>query len=521
LDVSDADPPGFAYEPAEPVLTRLTQPQYRNSIDDLFGSGLASAPLEADTNPYLFYTIGAAQTVVSASGVELYSNSAFQIAADVFADSTLRATLFACEPVEPADECFQGFVRHTGRRVFRRLLTETEVVRWLATATAVSDGDPMIGAELVLAGMLQSPNFLYRAEIGEPDPADSTRSRYTSWEMAERLSFLIWNTSPDETLLQAAEDAELLTDESIEAHVGRMLQDPRAREAAQDFFAQYLDLGRLDDVERDPVRYPEATPSLFAAMQTELQLLVDDVVFRQNADIRQLFSDRRGYVNSELAALYGIEAPGASDVAFVPVEFGPEVPRAGILTLGAFLTMNAHETETSPTLRGKYVRERVLCMGVPAPPDDIDLNLAPQEGDPPTLRERLEQHRVDPVCAGCHSFIDPPGFLFEHYDSLGRYRDEAEGFPINATGALDGQVLNHARDLAAILRYDERVANCVARQLYRHANGRVETLGERQTMLDLQADFAASGYRFQELIRVLALSEGFRTFAPTTDGGAP
>jgi hypothetical protein len=160
-------------------------------------------------------------------------------------------------------------------------------------------------------------------------------------------------------------------------------------------------------------------------------------------------------------------------------------------------------------------------MGVPAPPDDIDLNLAPQEGDPPTLRERLEQHRVDPVCAGCHSFIDPPGFLFEHYDSLGRYRDEAEGFPINATGALDGQVLNHARDLAAILRYDERVANCVARQLYRHANGRVETLGERQTMLDLQADFAASGYRFQELIRVLALSEGFRTFAPTTDGGAP
>ncbi len=520
-DAADTASTGFAYEPAGPVFSRLTQPQYRSTIDALFGSGLASSPLEADTNPYLFYTIGGSQTVVSASGVELYANSAFQIAAELFADPVLTMPLFDCTAAEVDAACFEAFIRTQGRRIFRRPLGEPEVARWVAVASEIAGDEHLVGAEFVIAGMLQSPHFLYRAEIGEPDPGDPTQLRYTSWEMAERLSYLIWNSTPDDELLNAAARGELLSGESIETQVARMLADPRARAAAQEFFSQYLDLGRLGDVERDLERYPEATPSLFSAMETELQLLVDDVVFRQDADIRQLFSDRRGYVNSELADLYGIDAPGASEVAFVPVEFGPEVPRAGILTLGAFLTMNAHETETSPTLRGKYVRERVLCMGVPAPPDDIDLNLAPQEDDPPTLRERLEQHRVDPVCAGCHSFIDPPGFLFEHYDSLGRYRDEAEGFPINAAGALDGVELNHARDLAEILRYDERVANCVARQLYRHANGRVETLGERQTMIDLQEDFASTGYRFQGLIRVLALSEGFRTFAPPTDGGAP
>ena len=140
-------------------------------------------------------------------------------------------------------------------------------------------------------------------------------------------------------------------------------------------------------------------------METEVRLLVDDLVFRSKGDIRDLFTEPRGYVNRALAELYGVEAPGASEIAFVPVDFPSESSRAGILTLGAFLTMNAHPTETSPTLRGKYIRERVLCQAVPAPPDDIDLNLENEAGEEPaTLRERLEEHRNNPSCYGCHAY---------------------------------------------------------------------------------------------------------------------
>ncbi len=516
-DTGPTEPGPLTFTPVEPVLARLTIEQYRNALRDLFGPGLPVLPLEPDTNPYLFKTIGAAQTELSASGVERYAESAFAIADAVFADDARRGVLLDCEPASPDDGCAERFVRAAGLRLFRRPLTDDEVVRWLGVSRDLSDGDALLGLETVLAGMLQAPHFLYRVEIGEPDVEAPGRRRYTSWEMAQRLSFLLWNTAPDLALLEAAERGELVDDDSIKAHVRRMLDDERARIAVQDFFSQYLDLGRLHGIERDPARYPCAGPELYSAMETELRLLVDDAVFRRDLDIRELFSAPRGYVNTALANLYGVDAPGASPVAFVPVEFPPQLQRAGILTLGAFLTMNAHQTETSPTLRGKYVRERVLCTPVPPPPDEVDLNLDRGEGDPPTLRERLEQHREDPACAGCHSFIDPPGFLFEHYDSLGQYREEAEGHPIHAAGDLDGTPLADASELAAMLRHDIRVGNCVARQLYRHASARLETVGEREILRDLQNRFAASGYRFRELLVALALSEGFRTAAEPSE----
>jgi hypothetical protein len=277
-------------------------------------------------------------------------------------------------------------------------------------------------------------------------------------------------------------------------------------------------------VERDPAQYPGFGPDLLRAMSTEVRLLVDDLVFRQRGDIRSLFSAPRGYVNRALADLYGVEAPGAGAHIFVPVEFGPETPRAGVLTLGAFLPMNAHASETSPTLRGKYVLERVLCRDIPAPPDDVDLDLQRDPGDPPTLRERLEQHRENPRCAGCHAFIDPPGFLFENYDSIGRYREEAEGFPINAAGELDGAPLDNAVDLAAVLREDGRVVRCVTRQLYRHATGRLETAGEAPALARVSAAAAANGYDFTEMVVALVTSDGFRlASAPDEDpeGGQP
>lgn len=509
----DTGAPAKPFMPGPPVLPRLTQRQYLNSVEALLGPGLPVPPLEPDTNPYLFFTIGAASTTVSELGVQQYEEAADLFTGIVFADVARRDALVGCQPAAPGDTCVSEFIARFGRRAYRRPLAADEQARWLMMATELANGDAWQGLRHAIAGMLQSSHFLYRVELGEPDPQDPTRLRYTSHEMASRLSFLLWNSTPDDALLDAADAGDLLTDAGLRGETDRLLADPRARTALRDFFAQFLDLGRLDGIARDPVRYPLFSPTMIDSMRTEVQLLVEDLVYRQQGDIRSIFSTRRTFVNSELAALYGLEAPGATPITFVPVELPEDGPRAGILTLGAFLTMNAHETENSPTSRGKYVRTRVLCQDVPPPPPDVDLKLDPDEAEGKTLRERLEQHRSDPKCAGCHSFVDPPGFLFEHFNPIGAWQDLDNGYPIDSSGDLDGKPLADARGLADLLADDKRVGRCIVTQLYRHAIGRRDVASEWPALDEVADNFAAQGHRFGELLHILVTSDVFRTVA--------
>lgn len=517
-DPSDAP---LVVDPAPAVLPRLTADQYRNSLELILGPGLPAVALEPDTNPYLFFNIGATTTTLSELGTQQYEEAADEITRMIFDDADRRLALVGCEPAAPGDQCVQGFLEDFGRRAYRRPLTPDELLRWQQITVDLAQGDTWEGLRLAVAGMLQSPHFIYRVELGEPDPDDPQRLRYTGFEMASRLSFLLWNVGPDDELLDAAQAGELLDQDSLRAHAERMLADPRSSRAVQEFFAQYFDLGRLGGVTRDVDDYPMFASSLPQSMRTEVQLLVDDFVFRRDADIRGIFGTRQTFVNEELAMLYGVEAPGASPIAFVPVELPEDGPRAGLLTLGAFLTMNAHESEPSPTLRGKYLRERVLCQTVPAPPDDVDTNIPEEGGEAQTLRERLEQHVSDPLCASCHNFIDPPGFLFENFDSIGAYRtEESGGHAIDASGELDGQPLANATELGPLLAEDPQVGRCVATQLFRHAQGRLELDRELDVIDDLDRRFAEDGYRFKELLMTLVSHEGFRTLAPEEEEGA-
>ena len=518
-DGTDTGEPSGPFVPGQQVLPRLTQRQYRNTVTDLFGAPLPNVELEADTNPYLFVSIGAASTSLSELGTQLYEEAAETLTQTVWADTARRDALIGCVPAAAGDACAQDFLASFGRRAFRRPLSGEELMRWTAVSTELADGDPYEGLRLATAGMLQSPYFLYRVELGEEDPDDPTRLRYTGYELASRLSFLLWDSIPDEELMAAAEDGALLDPDGLEQQARRMMANARTRLSVQSFFAQYFDLARLDGVHRDEALYPDFTPTMAQSMRTEVELLVEDLVYRQDADIRQLFSTRKTFVNTELAALYGIDAPeGASEIAFAPVDLPADGPRAGMLTLGAFLAMNAHETETSPTLRGKYLRERVLCMEVPAPPDDADTNVPdPSEGG--TLRERLEQHRVDPACASCHAFVDPPGFLFENFDSSGAFRTTDNGFPVDASGELDGVQLSNARELADVLADNPFVAPCVVKQLFRHTNGRLETDGEEPALEDLTARFDERGHRFSELLVELVRHDSFRYVTAQTEEG--
>ena len=498
------------YVPSPPNMPRLTTAQYRSSLQDVFGGVLPTTALEPDTNPYLFYSIGAATTMLSEQGTQQYAESAAVIADALFADAKRRDALIGCTPKTATDPCVSGFVSRIGRRLFRRPLLAEDVARWTSVVESTAEGDIYRGLRLAVFGMLQSPRFLYRVEVGEPDPQDPSRRRYDSFEMAERLSFLLWNTAPDEELLQAAERGELLDDASLERQARRLLDSPRAQSAVQGFFDQYLNLPALSQVERDPARYARFSKTLLASMRTEVQLLVDDLVFRHETDIRSLFSTRRTFVNKELAALYDVSAPQASEVAFVPTELPESGARAGVLSLGAVLTLNAHPTETSPTLRGKYLRERVLCQLVPPPPGNINLDLTKMEGQPRTLRERLEEHRKNPACYSCHAIMDPPGFLFENFDSIGAFRTMAAGLPVSAQSDFEGESLGNASELAARLGSDPRVARCLVRQVFRHASARLDGEGDDPVIVNLTSQFADSGYRFRELLVALLKSEGFR-----------
>jgi hypothetical protein len=506
-----------AYAPAPVVLPRLTADQYRATLEDVLGEELPAVALEADTNPYLFYNVGATTTTLSEVGTQQYEEAAHAIAATMIDDPARRDRLVGCTPSAPGDACVQGFLARIGARLFRRPLEAADLARWVRVSTDLAAGDPWRGVRLALAGMLQSPRFLYRVELGVLDASGESRS-YDGFEMASRLSFLLWNAGPDQELLDAAAAGDLDTPEGRFDQASRLLEDPRARRAIRAFFAQYFDLGRLDGLDRDPARYPLFTETLAASMRTELELVVDDVVSRRDADFRELFRTRRTFVNDELAALYDVEAEGASPITFVPVTLPDEGRRAGILTFAAYLAMNAHPTETSPTLRGKFVRERILCELVQPPPDDIPEIDPPDPVMPRTLRERLVEHRANPVCASCHAAIDPPGFVFEGFDSIGVVRTHDSGYPVDTSGDLDGIPLRDGRDLGEVLAEDPRVTRCVVRQLVRHATGHIEVPAEEEALRRLHGEFASSGFRFRELLLALAASD---YFARATPGSAP
>lgn len=499
--------PPEPFEPALAALPRLTSLQYQNTLEEIFGR-TPSVELEADTNPYLFFNIGNASTTVSERGVSQYDEAGHAIAAALFADPARRDALVGCEIGDGV--CRAEFIQRIGRRLFRRPLDAATTQRWTDMASELGVGDPVRGLQYALAGMLQSPNFLYRAEIGAP----SAEGEHVldGFEIASKLSFLFWNAGPDEILLDAAEAGELEEEAGIYEQAMRLLEDERSRPAVQEFFAQYFDLSRLGQLDLDAALYPQYTDTMGESMRTEIELRVADVVFARDGDVRELFFSRNSFVNDELANLYGISAEGASAILYVPVELPPE--RAGLLTSGAFLAMNAHPSETSPTLRGKYVRERVLCQEVQPPPDDVDTDIPPPMATgPQTLRERLVEHRNNPACSACHAFIDPPGFLFEHYDSVGAWRDSEPNGPVDASGGLDDIELDGAADLAMVLRDDPRVPRCIIKQLYRHTMGRLDEEIEAEALYDLETEFAASGYRFRDLLVSFATSEAFRTIA--------
>ncbi|MCX4242451.1 DUF1592 domain-containing protein [Paraliomyxa miuraensis] len=513
-DGGDADA-AEAPPPARVQLRRLTRAQYGASIQDLLGTQIElPTAIEPDLVVDLYTTIGATQAVLSELGAEQLETAARDLAEQVVDDPAIRAHVIGCEPSAP--DCAGQFIASVGRQAFRRPLTADEQARYEGLFSSMQGlhGDPWEGVQGVLTAMLSSPHFVYVVELGEPDPGDEARLRFSSLEMASRLSLALWASGPDEVLLAAGEAGELVEPEAIEAQVERMLADPRARRGLGRFFAEWLGLDVLDGLSKETALFPQASPELFASMRGQMERMVEDAAF-EGGSLQALVAGRRTFVDARLAALYGVAAPTEVDAeGFGEIELPQDGQRTGILGTGAFLATQSRRTRTSPTLRGVWVQARLRCHELPPPPPDVETDLPDGTDDSEmTLRELLEQHRENPTCAGCHAQVDPIGLALESYDALGAFRTTDRGQPIDTSVDLDGVALDGLSDLAEHIADDPAFATCVVKQLYRYTTGHHEAPEEMPAIEALAGALVDAEFSLPAFLPRLMSSPQFRTLA--------
>ena len=440
-------------------MARLSRDEYVRAVRDLIGVQIDPLLLGGDERVGPFAANVA--TSVSKTGLLGYRDAAEVAAASAVADLD---ALVPCDSGDTSDACATSFIDATGRRAFRRPLSDDERSR----LTAVFDHgrealDFDYGIELVIQAMLQDPSFLYRVEIGEPDPDASDQLRLTDYEIATRMSFFLWGSIPDDALLDLAEAGGLGDPDQREMAAREMLDDPRAREGIARLYTQWFGAAGVTDAVKDATRFPEYTSSLSAAMEQEVAATAATWVLDDDATLSDLLLSSDSRVTEELAAFYGVEPTGAADADGLYAVELPTDERAGLLTRAGVMARLAHSDQTAPVVRGLFVRESLLCQSMPAPPPDVD-DTVPPPSDDSTTRERFEQHRTDPSCAGCHELLDPVGFAFEHYDATGRYvaSVDASG-ELVGTLDIDGPV-DGALELSARLAQSDEVRRCTVRQ---------------------------------------------------------
>jgi hypothetical protein len=502
------------------AMMRLTAEQYANAIEDVFVAELrpTAEELPPDADGYDFRAFGATSVSTSPGGVERYHNTALRIAAAALERRDDFDALRGCAPADASDPCVEAVLETLGRRLWRRPLTTEEldrltgIVRTAAThPDAVEVGVPVateLGLEHAIAVLLASPSFLYVAQEGEIDPVTGQR-RYTSLEMASRLAFFVWGSTPDEELIAAGAAGELTEVAAIEAQVERMLGAPRGQDLLVRFLAEAWGVENLESIEKNETVFPEWSPSVARAAYGEFREVLLDIV-AEDRSVLTLFDTPTGFANAELGALYGVEVEGD---ALTPFAY-PD-GRAGLLTSVAVMAANAKPSRTSPTARGVFVRWKVLCEPVPPPPEDVAELMAEEmsSADPASTRDALERHQTEPVCAGCHALFDPLGLPFETYDGIGRFRVEDQGSPVDPTSTFEGTDLADASDLVAFVASDPRATSCFVQQLYGVAQGHRPGSGERELVDRMTKSFAESDHLFQEAVTRIATSPGFRFFA--------
>jgi hypothetical protein len=370
--------------------------------------------------------------------------------------------------------------------------------------------------------MLQSTSFLFRMD-------ETLSLKLKPYAAASRLSYTVWDSMPDAQLFEAAARGELGTPQGLEKQTRRLLDHPRARQSMDEFVSQWFRFDRILTAAKDRRRFPQYTRETAVAMTEEARLFVSDLVWNDR-NFMDLFTADYGFMNADLAAIYGVPAP---EREFDRVSFPAGSERAGLLGQTLFLALTAKPDDSAPTARGLFVREQFLCQHVPEPPPGVNTNLPPiTEAAPQTNRERMSEHATNPSCATCHNLIDPIGFGLEKFDAIGARRDKFRLFFSSGRGGggnrrappktLDleidpkGHVAGLANsqfqsplELGKVLAQSEQCQQCVVKQYFRYTAGRNETPADRPLIQAVLEDFRRSQFRFRELIVSLVRSREF------------
>jgi len=411
-----------------------------------------------------------------------------------------------CDP-DTGRACAQRILSKLARRAYRRPATRGDVAHLVEVydrARSAGYG-PRPALQFALSAMLVSPSFLFRVER---DPPPGRTARITDLELASRLSYFLWSSAPDDALLTLAEKHRLHEPAVLRREVARLVADPRSRALADHFASQWLETRSLDAITRDTTRYPEWTPELRDAMRTETTLFFD-AILRDDRPLSDFIDARYTFLNELLARHYGIE--GVKGPEFRRVQLTTD-QRSGVFTQASVLTVSAYPTRTSVVLRGKYLLENVFNTPPPPPPADVPALDEAAVGTAGTLRQRMEAHRTQPICASCHTRMDPLGFALENYDATGKWRTEDGRFPIDASGVFpNGRTFTGPAELKTVLAESiPDFTRGLAEKLLTYALGRGVESFDRPAVRSLVRQTSAADYRMQALILAIVESVPFQ-----------
>lgn len=504
---------GSASRPGRVTMRRLNRTEYNNTVRDLTGLDLKLAnDFPSDDVGNGFDNIG---DVLSLPPIlmEKYLAAAKQIADEVMKSPDASKKVFPRQANDPKNidevvEVARANASSFAQRAFRRPLEagETERLFNLMRVAWDSNATKEEIMQTLITAILASPHFIYRVEEDDPqDFVDGVRP-LNDFELASRLSYFLWSSMPDDPLLELAKEGKLHTAEQLHAEVDRMLADPKAKALVENFAGQWLQLRDLESMSPDPAKFASFDATLRRSMRRETELLFSSIL-DENRSILELLGADYTYVDERLAKHYGID--GVSGKEFKKVDLMGK--RRGVLMHGSILLLTSNPTRTSPVKRGKWVLENLLAEPPPPPPPNVpELGAAGETLG--TLRQQMEQHRVNPNCAVCHVKMDAVGFGLENFDAIGAWRDADGREKIDPSGILPGgRTFSGPLDLVQILVEDKKAefARCLSLKMLTYALGRGLGVADRCTVSSIVDNLAKDDYRFATLIKSIVTSPPF------------
>jgi hypothetical protein len=503
-------PPNACLKPmlAKPRIWRLTKSQIRNTLTDVANfSPPTVEKLPAETRLDGEFANQAGKLTVAPLVADQYFTVGDELATQVVSQS---ATFLKC-PVTAlgTGTCLADFIKGFGLKMWRRPLTDVEVGKLTAlyTTSATNAGGPEAGLKNVVQGMFMSPNFLYRTEVGS-STAPGTVTNLTDYELASALSYTLWDSAPDATLLDLAAQGKLRG--NLMAQATRMWGMTRSQSALNNFFSQWLQTDDLLSATKDP-SYTQYNDQVAVDLQEEGRLFLNSVVFQGDGSFKTLFTAPYGFLNARTAPLYG--KTNVTGMNLVKTDLDP-AQRRGFLTMAGFVSAHSDGDDTAIVSRGRYFRGDILCDHIPPPPNPALAVFGPKSSDPNmTNRERLLNHVQTPACASCHNIFDPIGFALENYDPIGRYRTMDKGKQIDASGSIPlgaGEIaFDNFIDFIDKLSKTPELYACFSTQYFSFATGRnFDEINacERKAITD---EFVKSGYKVDKLVMSVVNSPSF------------